>query len=434
MLRLLRRWVSVLPAGVNARKLLVIGIIDSIGTGLYLAGSAILFTTVVHLSSTQIGRAVAIGGAVGLFSSVVWGGVADRIGARTTLVLLNVWRAAGFIAYAFVHDFTSYLGVTVFLGLVEKAMPPVMLAVVATVIEPDQRVRTLAYVRSVRNIGFTIGSLLASLALVLNGRVGLDLVMVGNGLTFLIAGYLLSRLAPVTQAPPEVSPPVEAAAEAVADPTTRRRLLGRPGFVLTAAANGILSLHMAVLAIGLPLWVAHDTDAPVAVVPVLTAINTVLATALQVRFSRGCDEVPSASAASRRAALALAGMCVLIAASHHGPVGLVVTALVGSAVLLTLGELWQSAGGWGLALSLAPDEARGRYLSLFNLGVSVTDICGVLLLTSVVLRFGSTGWLALGVLFVVTAALVRPVASMAARERERRTQPVAVPAAVGLDA
>ena len=44
-----------LPSGPAARRLAFLSLIDSVGTGLFLAGSALFFSRVVGLSTAQIG-------------------------------------------------------------------------------------------------------------------------------------------------------------------------------------------------------------------------------------------------------------------------------------------------------------------------------------------------------------------------------------------
>lgn len=405
MMRVRAAATALWPSGSAARRLSVIALIDSVGTGIYLGGSVVLFTSIVGLSPAEVGQGLALAGAVGLAASLAWGAVADRVGPRATLVALNLLRALGFAGYLAVDGFSGFLVVTVYLGLLEKAMPPVTMAVVSAALEEDRRVHTLALLRSMRNVGLTVGTLASSLALLAPGRLGLMVVMSLNALSFVVAGLLLMRVRLLHR------------------PTTALRPRGgwvmivrRPRFLILALLNGVLSLHLAVLSVGLPLWVVAQQDVPTAVVPLLIAVNTVLAVALQVRFSRGCESPVAAGVALRRAGISLVLLAGLLAVSGQLPMLASIAALAAAVLALTAAELWQSAGGWGLALSFAPAAAQGRGLSVFTLGSAAVEALGVLLLGAVVVSAGSAGWWVLAAVFALATLFAVPVTRAAGKE------------------
>ncbi|MBB5867185.1 putative MFS family arabinose efflux permease [Allocatelliglobosispora scoriae] len=395
------------PRSGDERRLVLIALIDSLGSGAFMAASVVLFTRLLGLSAVQIGTAIAVAGVAGMAFAVPWGITADRFGTRRVLQLLQLWRAIGFLGYVLVDDFTGYLVVTLLLGLAEKASPPLTTAVAAATVEPDRRVQLLAYLRSVRNVGFTAGSLLATLAVLAGDRTALLLVVCGNAATFVFAAAMLGTLR-ARQAPP-------AASRTEAGAPLRRR----PWFCLSALLSGAISIHRPLLAIGLPLWLIGHTSAPPAMVTVLIAVNTVLVMLLQVRFSRRSDAPVEAARQLRLAAVMLAGFALLISVSA-GAGGWVVIVLPVLAVLaLTCGELWHSAGSWGLSLALSPERFRGRFLTAFNLGVNAVDVTGAVLITAVVLPAGMLGWIGLAAVLAALGAAAVPVSARAEREAQQ---------------
>ncbi|MGH3550721.1 MAG: MFS transporter [Pseudonocardiaceae bacterium] len=400
--------ISVWPENPAVRRLSVVALVDSVGTGIYLGGSVVLFTRIVGLSAAEVGQGLALAGAVGLLATLGWGGLADRVGPRATLVVIHLLRALGFAAYLMVHGFPSFLAVTVYLGLLEKAMPPVMMAVVSAALDEVRRVHTLAALRSLRNLGLTVGTLLSSLALLAPGRLGLAVVMLLNALSFVLAGLVLARV-PLLHQPTT---------------TTRPRggwatILRRPRFLALTLLNGVLALHLSVLSVGLPLWVVAQHGVASAVVPLFIAVNTVLAVVLQVRFSRGCERPVAAGAALRRAGIASVVLAGLFAISGHAPALGAIVLLAIAVVALTAAELWQSAGGWGLALALAPSAAQGRALSVFALGSGAVEALGILLLGTVIIGAGPLGWWALAAVFALAAMFAVPFTRAACDEHVR---------------
>ena len=97
------------PSGRTSRRLLVLFMIDSVGTGMFLAGSALFFTRVMGLSVGQVGLGLSLAGVTGFVCAVPLGRLADRFGSRRLLVLLYLWRGLGFVAYAVIHDFLAFV-------------------------------------------------------------------------------------------------------------------------------------------------------------------------------------------------------------------------------------------------------------------------------------------------------------------------------------
>src|SRR5215831_4905086 len=83
-----------IPARGAGRTLALVSFIDSIGTGLFLAGSAIFFVRSIGLSAAQVGLGLSIAGVVGFATTVPMGVLGDRVGPRRLFVLLQLWRAA----------------------------------------------------------------------------------------------------------------------------------------------------------------------------------------------------------------------------------------------------------------------------------------------------------------------------------------------------
>lgn len=394
----------------NARRLLIVSIVDSTGNGAFTSASVVLFSTVLGLTATQIGQGIAAGALVGLGCSVAWGALADRLGARSVLICLQLWRALGFVGYAFVHTFAAYVAIAVFLGIAERASPPIRLAFVTSAVPGDDRVKTAGAMRSIRNAGFTLGALLASVALLAPGRPTMLIIVIGNAATFAAASILLHRIQPLG-GPTSVH---------TATTGTGARIRRRPAFLTVTALTGLLSIHRQVLTVGLPLWIVLRELAPKSMVSVLVAVNTVLVVVLQVRLTRRADDAPGAARSLRRSGWLLLATTALFAAAGTTLPGAGLTApmlLVLGTLALTLAEMWQTAGSWGLSLALSPEAARARFLTVFNLGSSALDVTGALILTVLVLPAGPYGWLVLGGVLAVTGLVLPPVAAWADAER-----------------
>ncbi|MET8684891.1 MFS transporter [Streptomyces sp. NPDC004732] len=383
--------------------------IDAVGTGAFLAVSVPFITRSVGLSVGQLSLGLTLSAAIALATAVPIGILADRIGPKKVLVGVSLWRCACFVLYPFVQNLWQFLTVVCLLGLVDKAAAPMEQALVGQVTATEDRVRVVAVLRSLRNVGFTVGALLGGVGLLIDTRAGYGAILLLNAVSFAVLATLAHRL-------PVLSKPAK---------SLRRRfsvdaLRDRP-FLSFTGINAVLTMHMTLLSIGIPLWIVEHTDAPAAVISPLVAVNTVLAVALQVRASRGTETIAGSARGLVRAGVALAVCCLLLVAAPKPPVVVGVGVLLLAMIALTAGELFQSAGGWGGSYLLAAPGQEGVYLSVFWLGVAVQQIAAPIVV-GVVITAGTTGWVALAALFAVCGLAAPVIGRWAQAQADRRPQ------------
>jgi hypothetical protein len=316
-------------------------------------------------------------------------------------------------AFLAVDRIGTYLLVVVAIGLVDKTAAPLEQALVGAVTDERARVSTMAAMRSLRNAGFAVGALAGALALAADRRSVYAVVIAANALSFVVMAAMAARLP---------TPGTGGRARARVMRYSLRALRDH-SYVSLAAINAPLTLHMSLLSIGIPLWVAGHTDAPRSMPAVLLTVNTVLAVALQVRASRGADTVHGSARLLSRAGPLLALTCLLLAAAGSLSTWPAVGVLIAAVVALTAAELYQSAGAWGLSYALAPADEQAAYLSVFGLSVGVQQIVAPTLLVTVVIATGPVGWAVLAVVLALTGPIVRRLVAWTGARR-----PVAVEA------
>jgi MFS family permease len=406
------------PTGPAERRLLTTVAIDAVGGGLFLAGATLFYSRVVGLSAGRIGVGLSVLGVVALAATVPNGALVDRIGPRRALVALHVWRAVWCAALAFVGSFWQFLTVLCLLGFAEYAGMPALQTYVGAAFSDAERVGVMARVQVLKNTGFLVGALLAAVAVGSGTDLGYRSLLLGDALSFVVAAVLMVSVR-------EVGGRAKGRARTPLAPFRNRR------FLLLTCCNGFLQLNLSVLVIGMPLWVTRATEAPAAIAPLLIAVNTVIAIALQVPMSRGAETVPGAGRHMRRAGVSLALMCGTLTLASWVPPAAAAALMLVSVVLHTLGEIWHAAGGWGLQFALSPEAERGSYAAAYSLGPTVEGMVGPSLVAGGVVAAGAAGWTVLGVLFAAAGLGAHTVAARAARATEadgRRTAPAATSA------
>jgi hypothetical protein len=361
------------------RRLVFVTLVDSVGTGMFLAVSVLYLTRTAGFTAAEVTGALSAAGLAAFLAAIPLGRCGDRFGHRRMWVALYLVQATVYALYPLIRDLPLLLAAMTAIALAEVGVSPARGATIAHLAGPGGRVRARAQLQAVTNVGFVAGAGVAALVLVRDS--GYTVLLLANAATYAIGAAVVGGL-PAT-------------------PTRAATTIGLPDrrYLAFSALNGVLMCYLAIPVVALPLWITHRTGAPAWTVGALMALNTVLVVLLQVRASRGAETVPGAAALLRRSGWALLGACLVFAVSAETPL-----ALVAGMVVLTVAELWQSAGAWGLSFALAPPDRQGEYLGAFAMGTRIYDSAGPALVTALTLGGGPLGWVALGVLFAVVAA------------------------------
>ncbi|HEX5493086.1 MAG TPA: MFS transporter [Mycobacteriales bacterium] len=392
------RLAGLLPDRGPTRVLVGCYLVDGVGTGLWMATSVLYFTRSVHLSTAQVGVGLSAAGLTGLAGAVPLGHLADRYGLRRVGLILMTVQGLLMASYALLRSFWPFVVVSCLFVLTQRGTNAVRNALLGASVSAERRLRTRAYTRSTANVGFAFGALLAAPVLHADSRAAYLTAVLANAGSFLLASALLTAL-------PRVPGRRPAAGEA------RWAALRDRRYVAMTVLSGLLSLHKPVLTVALPLWVVLRTNAPRTLVSVLLVVSTVLTVLLQVPLSRGANGYAGGLRTVRRAGAALALACVLLGLAASQPPGVASALLVVGAVVLTVGEVWQSAGGWGLSYDLAPTERYGQYQGVYALGNGLRDTLGPTVVTVLALQVGRGGWLLLAAGFAGLGLVTAPVLS-----------------------
>ncbi|HTJ37636.1 MAG TPA: MFS transporter [Dactylosporangium sp.] len=390
---------SLLPPPGVARSLCVQSLVYAIGNGVFTTGSAVFFLHVAGLSPVQVGIGFSVAGALSLLCSVPLGGLADRFGGR------RVWLA-GVLAEAFIllwypwaHGFAAFLALLPLAGLADGLAGSGRAVYQAEVLPREDRVRSLAFVRSAMNIGFFAGGAVAAVPLAIGSDWAYRMMVLGNALGLLANALLVARM-------PE--PPETARAERAAGPVRRGAVWRDRPFLALVALCSVLAGHASLTTEVIPLWLTARTDAPRVMLAVLFGCNTIMCVALQVLASRGADTPAGIGRALRRGGLAVAAACAVLYLSGQSTGWATIALLLAGSALVTLGELWQSAGFWGVTTELPPAAARGEYVGAARMSYGVQGMFGPASLTFLAMHGGGLGWLAIAAVFLLATAIVGP--------------------------
>lgn len=402
----------VLPPPGNRRRYVALAAIDAFGTGLFVPVSVLFLTRSVGLSSVDVGIGLTVAGVAGLVATPVAGTLGDHYDARYVAAIGYGACGVGFALYTLVGSFWVFVVLASAIQVFDRLAGGARTLVALSIVESADRVGLLAYERSTRNVGFGLGGLLASVALVSNTRPAYDAVLLANAASFAIGAWIVTRMPPARPAARHVDHPRQGYATVLRD---------RP-YVALAVLTALMWFNDSILKVALPLWIVERTSVSGSATGIFFTLNTVLVVVFQVRTSAGAADVRGAARAYWRAALALVACCALFAAAAGTHVAVGIVLLTAAVVMLTLGELYASAAQWGASIGLVREELRGRYLGLFSTVTGVQRALGPAAIAFALAQGGRWAWLGLAAVFVVGGDGARRVALLAAGRRDAETE------------
>ncbi|MEV7506090.1 MFS transporter [Streptomyces sp. NPDC093018] len=381
---------------------------DSVGNGLFFTGGSVYFLRVVGLSPRWIGLGFTASAVAALLCATPLGYAADRFTPRKTLT--TYYTAEGIFALTMLgaHSVLPFVLLVMLSGAAAAGSRGARGGFIALAVAPDRRVAVRARLRTTANMGTAVGAVLGGAVMAAPDKGWLVLVVVGNGASFLIAACCVLRT------------PTMAARRVPAKTTGGRGpglvSLRDPLYLGVSALDGILQIHFAILEIGLPLWIARYTTAPLWLISGLVITNSALVIIFQARISKLIHTVARAGSAALASSAFLAAACGLIALSSRGAAAFATACLCIGALLHVAGEILQSSASWTLSFDLAPEQMQGQYQATFSMGGTAAKLVGPGAVTLLMTGLGAAGWLVAGLGFLLTGALV-PTAVRRAGQR-----------------
>lgn len=392
------------------RRLSVQSVLSAFGDGVFLTGSAVFFTQVVGLSAAQVGLGLTVAGVVTFLLAVPLGKLSDRYGARTVWALASLVEALLYLAWLAVGGIATFIAMMIVLETVSTASRAARNAYRFDVFPRAERVSSNAYFRAARNVGYTLGALLAGVALATNSDDVIRAVPLATAALLLLNAALVARL-PRAIHHAEEAPLEQALEEAGAQESALRNR----GYVAMSICSGVLNTHQVLLNVVIPLWLVEETDAPRVLLAWLFGTNTVMAVLLQVAAARGITTVADSLRAQRRGALFFVLSCGIVLVTHD-TVGWATIALVWIGhVTVTGAELFGSAGDWGLQAELSDPARRGEYQGVTQLGYTLGSVWAPAAYTFLAMEWGAQGWLVIAAIVATAAVAIHPAARSAER-------------------
>jgi predicted MFS family arabinose efflux permease len=364
---------------------MVVALLTNTGRGVWVACYVLFFTRSIGMSAAQVGLSAVIAGVFGIAAAAPVGMLADRFGLRLVLMTVYLVNAAALLLYLPVRSFWAFVLVGCLVAVTGESGVGVRTALIAALTDGTERMAALARYRSVSQVAMAIGAGLGAMVIEAGTRTAYTVMLLVTALAFLAAGLLVTWV-------PRVAP--------LARRRKGSRVMRDLPYLSLSGLFGVLAFNWSMLSVGIPLWVAEHTDAPRWTSGAILATNTLAIALLQVRFARSSETVPGSMRAVRRSGMLLALACVVFALTSRTSGVVTMLLLFLAAAVHIGGELLYVSGSWGISIALMPDDAQGEYQGAMAAGTASAQALGPLLMTTLVVGWGSPGWLVLGALFI----------------------------------
>ena len=383
------------PSVGEHRRFVMAIVADTVGSGLFMPITLLYFLAMTDLSLVQVGSALSLSALLTMPGAFVIGSLVDRFGPRRMMLIGNLVQAAGMVAYLWADSLLAVALWTTLLNLGRQAFWGSFGNVVTAISAPGEREMWFGFLQAVRNLGYSVGGVLAGVALQIGTDLAFQSVVVVNAVTFLVAFVLLLDV-PDHRVARADDAPVEGWGVVLRDRAYLRLVLGQFGFVA-----GMMVLNFA-----LPVYAAEVIDLPGWVVGAIFTVNTALVglgQGLVVRRMTGQVRARMMGLAQ----LVFVASYALFVVAGWLPLWLAVVVMLVGAVVYTGGELTGGPVFSATAAEAAPDHLRGRYLGLFQLSWGIGGAVTPIAFTWLLAQGETTLWWVLALVALLSAAYLQ---------------------------
>lgn len=383
------------PAIGEHRRFVTAIVADTVGSGLFMPITLLYFLAMTDLSLVQIGSALSLSALLTMPGAFVIGSLVDRFGPRRMMLIGNLVQAVGMLAYLWADSLLVVALWTTLLNLGRQSFWGSFGNVVTAISAPGERELWFGFLQAVRNLGYSVGGVLAGIALQIGTDIAYQSVVVVNAVTFVLAFVLLLDV-PDHRVARADDAPLEGWGVVLRDRAYLRLVLGQMGFVA-----GMMVLNFA-----LPVYVAETIDLPGWVVGAIFTLNTAMVGLGQGLVVRRMTGQVRARMMGLAQLIFVASYAMFVVAGWL-PVWLAVVVMIVGAGVYTFGELTGGPVFSATAAEAAPDHLRGRYLGLFQLSWGIGGAVAPVAFTWLLAHGQTTLWWALALVAVVSAAYLQ---------------------------
>ncbi len=373
------------------RVLVAATFIDRLGGALIFPFLSLYIAQRFHVSMTEIGLLFGMWSLSSLVGSMVGGALADKIGRKAILICGLLFSAGTALMMGFVDEVRYFYFIAAFAGLFSDIGHPAQQAMVADLLDGEQRAEGFSLLRVVANLAVTFGPMIGG---VLAG-ISYLLLFIIDAVASTITALIVYGAIPETK--PERSPerPPESILMTLAG---YGRVLKDKLFLAFVFAMIIMLTVYTQMYGTLSVFLFRVHDVPARGFGYIMSMNAAMVVLLQFWVTRSIRTFPP--------------MLMMVAASALYGIGFLMYGFVSAfwlfmlaMVIITIGEMVHVPVAQALVAFLSPEDMRGRYMAFFGLAWMIPNIVASFLAGLVMDNYNpNLVWVWAGLLSLVAVA------------------------------
>ncbi len=339
--------------------------IDRLGGALLFPFFTLYLTRKFNIGMTEVGVIFGVFALSSVAGSIAGGALTDRLGRKSMLLFGLAMSAVFSLSMGIIDDLQLFFIAALVVGVFSEVGAPAQQALVADLLDEEQRAQGFGILRVVANLAVTIGPIIGGF---LASRSYL-LLFIADAVTSLItAGFIFFALRETRQAPAEGEPQESMA-------TTFRgysAVLTDRAFLWFMAASVLMVLVYMNLNTTLSVYLRDVHGVPEQGFGYILSLNAAMVVLFQFGITRRITRYRPL------VIMAVGTLLYAIGFAMYGFVSVFPLFLLAMAVI-TVGEMFVTPIGQAIVARLAPEDKRGRYMAAYGFSWVLPMAAGPLL-------------------------------------------------------
>lgn len=340
--------------------LILVTFIDQIGTFMVFPFFSLYITAHFNVGMTAVGVMFAIFTVSGLLGNIIGGAVTDKFGRRPAILYGLFISGLSSLLIIFVDDLNIFYGVGALLGFLGSLGGPARQAMIADILPEEQRTDGFGLFRIAFNLSATIGPLIGGIL----ASSAFYLLFIGDAVSSAITALIVFKILPETKPEKPEGAEEESLGKSIGG---YGKVFRDKPYILFIAVSMLLTFLYMQMNISLPVYMRDSHGFEPKHYGYILSLNALMVVVLQFGITRRISKYPPMLMMALGTFLYMSGLVMygFVTAFFMFAVAM---------VILTFGEMITAPVSQSVAASFAPEDMRGRYMSVFGFSWAIPNL------------------------------------------------------------
>lgn len=334
--------------------------IDMIGSFMVFPFFALYITEHFNVGMAQVGIMFAITTVAGILGNVIGGAVTDKFGRKTAILYGLFISGMSSLLVIFIDDLNLFYVAGAIISFLGSLGGPARQAMVADILPPEQRTDGYGMNRVAFNLSATIGPLLGGVL----AAGSYSYLFIGDAVTSAATALLVFRLLPETKPEKAEGEAEESLGQSIGG---YGKVFRDTPFIMFIVVSMFLAFLYLQMHLSLPVYMRDAIGFEPRHYGYILSMNAFMVVVMQFWITRRIKKYPPMLMMALGTFLYMAGLFMF---GFIKPFYLFAVAMA----ILTIGEMIVAPVNESVAAGFAPEDMRGRYMSIFGFSFAVPNL------------------------------------------------------------